>query len=90
MGVDERVAAGGDIRPRRHDAGRYRSIQREHLILLGLDLLNAVMIHFFLHMVRGFYVEPRRHATTNSTPDDKLNKPFWLATERRIVLPGSS
>jgi hypothetical protein len=48
------------------------------------------MIHFFLHMVRGFYVEPRRHATTNSTPDDKLNKPFWLATERRIVLPGSS
>jgi hypothetical protein len=76
MGVDERVSAGGDIRPRRHDAGRYRSIQREHLILLGLDLLNAVLIHFFLQMVRGFSVGPRRHATTNSTPDDKLNKPF--------------
>jgi len=34
MGVDELGAAGGDIRPRRHDAGRHRSIQREHLILL--------------------------------------------------------
>ena len=35
MGVNELGAAGGDVRPRRHDAGRHRSIQREHLVLLG-------------------------------------------------------
>ena len=49
MAVDKRVAAGGDVGPRRHDPRRHRGIEREHLILLGLG--NKGRLHL-LHLLR--------------------------------------